>query len=102
MIQFPTTPGSYLTIIGRNFGNSPGAVYLSNNKGGLKCNDDSDCTEMALNMPEFCGNTWSDNQIIVEVSEVNFIEESNFIKKYITVKNESGSFSSGDNDFEIQ
>ncbi|MGI6314495.1 MAG: IPT/TIG domain-containing protein [Patescibacteria group bacterium] len=96
-----TTPGSYLTIIGRNFGNSPGAVYLSNNKGGLKCNDDSDCTEMALNMPKFCEDTWSDNQIIVEVPEVNFVEESNFIKKYITVKNESGSFSSGDNDFEI-
>lgn len=96
-----TTPGSYLTIIGRNFGNSPGAVYLSNNKGGLKCENDSDCIEMALNMPEFCENTWSDNQIIVEVPEVNFVEESNFIKKYITVKNESGSFSSGDNDFEI-
>lgn len=97
-----TTPGSYLTIIGRNFGDDPGAVYLSSNKGGERCGNDSDCEAMDLSMPLFCGDTWSDNQIIVEVPEVNFTEEGiDFIREYITVKNTSELYSSGDNDFEI-
>jgi len=48
-----TTPGSYITIYGSNFGNNQGIVKI----GGLP----------SAALPEYCGDTWSDTQIVVKV-----------------------------------
>jgi hypothetical protein len=54
-------------------------------------------------MPLFCGDTWSDNQIIVEVPEdIDFVTTSDFVKDFITVKNiTTNLYSSGENNFEV-
>lgn len=96
-----TTPGSYITIVGRNFGNIKGNVYLSSEKGGTRCGETgSDCVDLSLDMPLFCGNTWSDNQIVVKVpEEMDFVADD--LVKYLTVKNTSNLYSSGENNFQV-
>ncbi|PLX26332.1 hypothetical protein C0581_04705, partial [Candidatus Parcubacteria bacterium] len=50
-----TTPESYVTIVGANFGNNMGTVMI----GGIP----------SAPLPEYCNDSWADNQIIVKVPE---------------------------------
>ncbi len=61
------TPGSFLTIYGRNLGQNPGTVHLSSEP-GVDC-DNSICMPVPFSLPSICGDTWQDNQIIVQITD---------------------------------
>ncbi|MBD3310882.1 MAG: hypothetical protein GF349_00060 [Candidatus Magasanikbacteria bacterium] len=61
------TPGSYLTIYGRNLGQNPGTVHLADTA-GIACNDEN-CIPTETILPAVCGDTWSDEQIVVKIGE---------------------------------
>ena len=57
------TPGSFITITGKGFGDSEGQVTISENSDG-SCPGES-CIN--LNSPSMCGDSWSDSQIVVQM-----------------------------------
>jgi len=61
-----TTPKSYITIYGSGFGSEEGRVYISPKADGKSCG--SDC-ELNTSLPSECGDTWQDEQVIVEIPE---------------------------------
>ncbi len=72
-----STVNSFVTITGRNFGDS-GKIFLTLEKGGV-C-PGGGCME--IKTPAVCGNTWSDKQVVAEIPNVQTI---NFTKPYYVV-----------------
>ncbi|MFZ2979174.1 MAG: LamG-like jellyroll fold domain-containing protein, partial [Candidatus Magasanikiibacteriota bacterium] len=70
-----TTPGSLITIFGKNFGDMPGNIFVAKTKAdALSCNVDSPqnkCIRLYnqndTEFPEKCDNTWSDDQVVAKV-----------------------------------
>lgn len=94
-----STLGSLLTISGARFG-AHGAVYIATTAdAALNCASTDDvaveaaCARLDLEtLPEACGNTWSDNQIIGKIPLG--IQLGNY---FVVVKNDSNHHSDGKN-----
>ncbi len=66
-----STPGSFITIHGRNFGESVGQVYFTA-KAGESCG--AGCVRATTTLPDYCGDAWHDNQVIVQLVRNSFPE----------------------------
>ena len=74
-----TTPGSYITIKGNNFGSTEGEVTI----GGVT----------SARLPIYCGVTWTDQQIIVKVPESAPLgSDSVFVTRFDGRTNSNNSF----------
>lgn len=62
-----TTKGSFITIVGRNFGNETGFVHLAPNE-NANCPVDG-CKLLDFDLPTACGDIWSTTQIIGKIPD---------------------------------
>lgn len=68
-----TTPGSLITIYGKNFGNTPaGRVFVQTKSGASakECKSDDGCVELNVNLESLnkqCKATWKNDQVIAQV-----------------------------------
>ncbi len=96
-IDPPTaTRGSFITISGNRFGLS-GNVYFSKNE-GVNCQDGGSACILAGTLPQTCGNTWSDAQVIVKVPNDPQFELG---KYFVVVVREDGVKITGSSSVEI-
>lgn len=66
-----TTKGSFVTIIGKNFGNATGLVHLAPSQ-TTKCPGTEGCKLLSFELPATCGDTWNNTQIIGKIpNDVN-------------------------------
>ena len=62
-----TTPGSLVTLFGRNFGDR-GFVFLADSpEAAAACRPGGACIELSIDLPGNCGVTWEDDTIIVQI-----------------------------------
>jgi cysteine-rich repeat protein len=62
-----TTPGSLVSLFGRNFGER-GFVFLADTpEAAAACRPGGGCLEASIDLPGNCGVTWEDDTIIVQV-----------------------------------
>nr|MBP9732200.1 hypothetical protein [Candidatus Magasanikbacteria bacterium] len=91
-----TTRGSFITISGNRFGSS-GKVYFTKNE-GVNCLDGGSNCVLAGTLPQTCGNTWSDTQVIAKVPNDPQFELS---KYFVVVAREDGVKTGGAESVEI-
>ncbi|PJA89893.1 MAG: hypothetical protein CO137_01805, partial [Candidatus Magasanikbacteria bacterium CG_4_9_14_3_um_filter_32_9] len=86
-----TTAGSFVTLSGTGFGESTGFVFLSPNS-GVTCEDvvADECTPVELSLPNFCGDTWSSKQVIIQIPDNT--QTGNY---YVVLKNDLGLITDG-------
>ncbi|MBU0660911.1 carbohydrate binding domain-containing protein [Patescibacteria group bacterium] len=84
-----TTKGSFVTVSGERFGEAVGVVYLATNPElGQTCTPQT-CV-LAEVEHAFCGDTWSNNHIIIKIPNTAEVEEGTY---YPVVRNADGFLS---------
>ncbi len=91
-----TTRGSFITISGNRFGLA-GKVYFTKNE-GVNCQDGGSACVLAGTLPQSCGDTWSDTQVIAKVPNDPQFELG---KYFVVVAREDGVKIAGSNSVEI-
>ncbi|MCF6276282.1 MAG: hypothetical protein L3J07_00360 [Candidatus Magasanikbacteria bacterium] len=80
------TVGSFVTLSGTGFGETTGIVYISPNSGAT-CTDilAEGCIQVEVSLPNFCGDTWSSNQVIIKIPD-----NTQFGVYYLVLQNDFG------------
>jgi len=96
-----TTKESYVTIFGNNFGSQKNEVYMhpqaSQVRNCFANNKPNNCIQLQANLPQQCGDTWGDDQIIVQVPDGGY---SNGLYN-IAVEDAYGNITDGQDTLEI-
>ncbi len=91
-----TTRGSFITISGNRFGLS-GKVYFTKNE-GVNCLDGGSNCVLAGTLPQTCGNTWSETQVIAKVPNDSQFDLGRY---FVVVAREDGVKTGGAESVEI-
>lgn len=61
------TPGSFITIVGSNFGGN-GTVYVTSDPNtACSTKNQTGCVALTGLLPAYCGDTWKENQVVVKL-----------------------------------
>ncbi|HYE59795.1 MAG TPA: YCF48-related protein [Candidatus Kapabacteria bacterium] len=75
-----TTPGSYVTVYGQRFGDTPNQVWLAP-RPGMNCANgvEDGCVELLTTLPATCGDTWKNDQVIALIPRQTATDKTYYV-----------------------